>query len=85
MATQSPQPPSYAPVRPDDSVLDSARSACGRRSQALPNLAVMNIYNDLVAPGRVIRAPSEMSWAFGDEGDSLHARVRNDSMVVECN
>ena len=48
----------------------------------LPNLAAMNIYNELVAPGRVIRTPSEMSWAFGDEGDSLHARVSNDSTVV---
>ncbi len=81
MATQSPQPPSYAPVDSTTPSLDSAR-ARAVAAVALPNLAAMNIYNELVAPGRVIRTPSEMSWAFGDEGDSLHARVRNDSMVV---
>ncbi len=72
MATQSPQPPSYAPVDRTTPSLDSARARAAA-AVALPNLAAMNIYNDLVAPGRVIRAPSEMSWAFGDEGDSLHA------------
>ena len=40
------------------------------------------MYNDLVAPGRVVRSPAEMSWAFGSEGDSLRARVRDDSTVV---
>lgn len=81
MATQSPQPPSYAPVNWTTPSLDSAR-ARDVAAVAMPNLAAVNIYNELVAPGRVIRAPSQMSWAFGDEGDSLHARVRTDSTVV---
>jgi predicted AlkP superfamily phosphohydrolase/phosphomutase len=85
MATQSPQPPTYMPVvRPIPS-LDSAR-AQGVATMAMPTIAALNIYNEQIAVGRVIRTPDESSWAFGAEGDSLHATVRDDStMVVQLN
>jgi len=79
--TQAPQPPGYEPVTVPSPALDSAR-ARAVATLARPNIAVVNMYNDLVAPARVVRSPAEMSWAFGDEGDSLRARVRDDSTVV---
>ena len=79
--TQAPQPPGYEPVTVPSPALDSAR-ARAIAALAKPNVAVVNMYNDLVAPARVVRSPAEMSWAFGDEGDSLRARVRDDSTVV---
>lgn len=85
MATQSPQPPTYMPVvRPIPS-LDSAR-ASGRAAMAMSTIAALNVYNELIAPGRVIKSPSEASWAFGTEGDSLHAVVRDgNTMLVYLN
>lgn len=85
MATQSPQPPTYMPVvRPIPS-LDSAR-ARGIATMAMPTISALNVYNEQIAAARVIRSPSESSWAFGAEGDSLHATVRDDStMVVQLN
>jgi hypothetical protein len=80
-ATQSPQAPAYEPVTVPTPELDAARA----RAEAVvtrANVAALNMYNDLVAPGRVIRSPADMSWAFGSEGDSLRARVRDDSTVV---
>jgi hypothetical protein len=81
MATQSPQPPSYTPVDFTTPALDSAR-ARDAATVMRQNLAAVNIYNELIAAGRVVRSPSEMSWAFGDEGDSLHARIRDDSTII---
>lgn len=81
MATQSPQPPAYTPVVRRIPELDSARAAAAWAIRQ-PNIAALNIYNDLVTEARVIRSPSEMDWAFGDGGDSLHARIRDDSTVV---
>jgi len=80
-ATQSPQPPGYEPATLPSPDLDAARA---RAAEALarPNVAVLNMYNDLIAPGRVVRSPTEMAWAFGSEGDSLRARIRDDSTVV---
>ncbi|HEY4139529.1 MAG TPA: alkaline phosphatase family protein, partial [Casimicrobiaceae bacterium] len=81
MATQSPQPPSYMPVvRPIPS-LDSAR-ASSIAAMAMPTIAAVNIYNEQIAAARVIKTPDELSWAFGAEGDSLHATIRDDSTVV---
>ena len=81
MATQSPQPPAYIPVVRPIPALDSARRA-GIATMRLPSIAALNIYNELIAPGRLITKPEEMSWAFGTEGDSLHASIRDDSTVV---
>ncbi len=81
MATQSPQPPLYMPLVRPTPQLDSARNA-GAKAMALPNIAALNVYNDLVAPARVIHNASELSFAFGTEGDSLHGRVQDDSTVV---
>lgn len=81
MATQSPQPPTYMPVvRPIPS-LDSARRS-GVAAMALPTIAAVNVYNELIAPARVVTSPNELSWAFGTEGDSLHATIRDDSTVA---
>ena len=81
MATQSPQPPTYMPVvRPIPS-LDSARKV-GVATMALPTIAALNIYNEQIAPARVITSPAELSWSFDAEGDSLHATIRDDSTVV---
>lgn len=81
MATQSPQPPVYIPVvRPIPS-LDSARRA-GIAAMRMPTIAALNIYNEQVAEGRIITNPRALSWAFGVEGDSLHATIRDDSTVV---
>ena len=81
MATQSPQPPTYVPVvRPIPS-LDSARKS-GIRTMAMPTIAALNVYNEQIAPARVVTTPAELSWAFGTEGDSLHATIRDDSTVV---
>ncbi|HEY4305117.1 MAG TPA: alkaline phosphatase family protein [Gemmatimonadaceae bacterium] len=81
MATQSPQPPTYMPVvRPIPS-LDSAR-AVGVAAMAMPTIAALNIYNEQIALPRLITSPDELSWAFGTEGDSLHAVIRDDSTVV---
>jgi hypothetical protein len=81
MATQSPQPPTYIPVvRPIPS-LDSARQS-GIRTMAMSSIAALNVYNEQIAPARVITTPSELSWMFGTEGDSLHATIRDDSTVI---
>lgn len=81
MATQSPQPPVYIPiVRPIPS-LDSARRA-GIVAMRMSSIAALNIYNEQVAEGRLITSPDALSWAFGVEGDSLHASIRDDSTVV---
>ena len=85
IATQSPQPPGYEPVTSPSAALDSARARATTTLQR-PNVAVVNVYNDLVAPGRVIRNSAELTWAFGTDGDSLHGRVRDDStLVIELN
>lgn len=81
IATQSPQPPGYEPVILPSAALDSARARATAALQR-PHVAVINVYNDLVAPGRVIRNSRELAWAFGTEGDSLQGRVRDDSTVV---
>jgi Type I phosphodiesterase / nucleotide pyrophosphatase len=81
MATQSPQPPGYAPVAGPTAQLDSERARAAR-AVGLPNLAALNIYNDLVALAHVVRSPVEMDWAIGDAGDSLHARILDDSSVA---
>ena len=81
IATQSPQPPGYEPTNLPSPGLDSARARAAA-ALAHSNVAVINMYNELVAPARVVRSPAEMSWAFGSEGDSLRARVRDDSTVV---
>ena len=84
-ATQSPQPPTYMPVVRPIPALDSAR-ASGRAAMAMSTIAALNIYNEQIAPARAIMSPSESSWAFGNEGDSLHATIRDDStMVVHLN
>jgi hypothetical protein len=79
--TQSPQPPGYEPINAPSPALDSARARAAA-TLAKPNVAVVNMYNDLVAPARVVRTPAEMSWAFGEDGDSLRARARDDSTVA---
>jgi hypothetical protein len=81
MATQSPQAPSYMPVVRPIPELDSARKS-GIATMALPTIAAVNIYNEEIEPARVVTKPDEMSWAFGNEGDSLHATIRDDSTVV---
>jgi len=80
MATQSPQPPLYMPVVRPLPKLDSSRAAAAA-GIALDNIAALNVYNELIEPSRVVRATDE-SWAFGAEGDSLHARVVDDSTVI---
>ena len=54
---------------------------------AMPTtIAALNIYNEQIATPRIIKSPDEASWAFGAEGDSLYATVRDDStMVVRLN
>jgi hypothetical protein len=85
IATQSPQPPAYAVVEGDTPELDSARVRAAR-ALARPNVAVLNVYNEMIAPTRTIRSTANLDWAFGNEGDSLHARIANDStLVVELN
>ena len=81
MPTQSPQPPGYEPTNLPTPDLDSARARAAA-TLARANVAVVNTYNELVAPARVVRSPAEMSWAFGSEGDSLRARIRDDSTMV---
>src|SRR3569833_353164 len=84
-ATQSPQPPTYMPVVRPIPALDAAR-ASGRAAMAMSTIAALNIYNEQIAPARAIMSPSESSWAFVNEGDSLHATIRDDStMVVHLN
>lgn len=80
MATQSPQAPAYLPITRSTPELDSARASAAR-ANVLPNLAAVNTYNDLVEPARMIRSRAELSWAFGKSGDSLHARIVDDSTV----
>jgi hypothetical protein len=85
MATQSPQPPTYMPIVRPIPALDSAR-ASGVAAMAMPTIAAVNVYNELVAPSRAMKSPDQLSWAFGNEGDSLHATIRDDStMVVQLN
>src|SRR5262249_25477474 len=68
-------------VRPTPE-LDSARARAAW-AIGLPNVAAVNIYNDLVAPARAITSTAALSsWAFGDGGDSLHARIVDDSPIV---
>lgn len=81
MATQSPQPPAYIPVVRPVPELDSARRV-GMATMAGDNIAALNVYNELVAPARVVTSVRELSWAFGVEGDSLHATIRDDNSVV---
>jgi hypothetical protein len=81
MATQSPQPPTYMPIVRPIPALDSAR-AVGRAAMAMSTIAALNVYNELIAPARAIRSLAETSWAFGADGDSLHATVRDDSTIV---
>jgi predicted AlkP superfamily phosphohydrolase/phosphomutase len=81
MATQSPQPPVYMPVVRPMPALDSARRS-GMAAMAMPTIAALNVYNEQIATGRVITSPSELSWAFGAEGDSLHGAIQDDSSVV---
>jgi len=79
MATQSPQPPAYPPVENWTPELDSARAAAAR-SDTLSRLGAVNIYNELIAEARVVRSPE--TWAFGREGDSLRATIRDDNHVA---
>ena len=81
MATQSPQPPGYEPTNLPSPDLESAR-ARATAALARPNVEVVNVYNDLVAPARAVRSTSEMTWAFGSEGDSLRAQILDDSTVA---
>ncbi len=81
MATQSPQPPTYMPIVRPIPALDSAR-ASGVAAMRMPTIAAVNIYNELISPARAIASPADLSWAFGNEGDSLHAVIRDDSTVV---
>jgi hypothetical protein len=80
MATQSPSSPAYPPVIRSTPALDSVRAvdaATNRRT----NVAVVNIYNDKIEGPRIITEKSPLDWAFGKDGDSLHARIRDDSTV----
>lgn len=81
MATQSPQPPSYTPEDWTTPALDSARA---RAAAAIvrPNIAALNVYNDLVDNARLIRSPANLSWPLGTTGDSLHARIQDANTVV---
>lgn len=80
MATQSPDSPSYPPVIRSTLALDSIRALDAATNQR-SNAAVVNTYNDKVESARLITEKSPLDWAFGKDGDSLHARIRNDSTV----
>ena len=80
MATQSPQPPLYMPVVRPTPDLDSSRASAAS-AIVRENIAALNAYNELVAPSRIIQSPAELSWAFGADGDSLHAQILDDSTV----
>ncbi len=80
MATQSPQAAAYTPIIRTTPALDSVRAADAATNQR-KNLAVVNVYNDKVESPRIITEKSPLDWAFGKDGDSLHARIRNDSTV----
>ena len=79
MATQSPQPPAFPSVDGSTPSLDAARKQAAR-AETRPNGAAVNIYNELIAEARVVRSPE--TWAFGHEGDSLRATIRDDSTVA---
>ena len=80
MATQSPQPPAYTPVDRSTPALDSARASAAA-GIARPNVAAVNTYNELLAPARMIRSASELTWRLGSTRDSLRATIRDDSTV----
>lgn len=81
MATQSPQPAAYTPIDRSTPALDSSRARAAR-AEARDNIAAVNTYNDQIEPARVVTRKTGLDWAFGKEGDSLHAVVRGDNAVV---
>ena len=81
MATQAPGVPGYPPVNEPEPRLDSARERA-RRTLLQRNVAVVNTYNELISNWRMIRSVSDLSWPLGTAGDSLHARIQDDSTVV---
>lgn len=81
MATQAPDAPGYPPVNQPEARLDSARERA-RLTLLRQNVAAVNTYNELISNWRMIRSASDLSFPLGKEGDSLHARVQDDSTVV---